>query len=111
MIGRWSACVVVAIALAGCQLINAVTEPTDLYTITPKSTFDPGLPDVLWQLSVDPPVAAANVNTGRIAIAMTPTSSDYYSKAAWTGRAPLMGQTRILDSVENSHKIVAEARA
>ena len=110
MIVRWSACVAIAIALAGCQLINAVTEPTDLYTITPKSTFDSGLPDVLWQLSVDPPVAAANINTGRIAIATTPTSSDYYSKAAWTDRAPLMVQTRIVDSFENSHKIVAVAR-
>src|SRR5882672_2924730 len=113
MIVRLAACVAAATLLAGCQFISAVdaaTEPQDLYTITPKSTFDPGLPDVLWQLSVDPPVAAANVNTGRIALAMTPTSSDYYAKAAWTDRAPLMVQTRIVDSFENTRKIVAVAR-
>ncbi len=40
----------------------------------------------------------------------TPTSSDYYSKTAWTDRAPLMVQTRIVDSFENSHKIVAVTR-
>jgi cholesterol transport system auxiliary component len=55
-------------------------------------------------------VAAANVNTGRIALAMSATSSDYYSKTAWTDRAPVMVQTRIVDSFENSHKIVAVAR-
>jgi cholesterol transport system auxiliary component len=110
MILRWAACGVAAVLLAGCELIKAAEEPTDLYTITPKSTFDPSMPDVYWQLSVDVPVAAANVNTGRIALAMSPTSSDYYSKTAWTDRAPVMVQTRIVDSFENSHKIVAVAR-
>jgi cholesterol transport system auxiliary component len=110
MILRWAACGVAAVLLAGCELIKAAEEPTDLYTITPKSTFDPSMPDVYWQLSVDVPVAAANVNTGRIALAMSPTSSDYYSKTAWTDRAPVMVQTRIVDSFENSKKIVAVAR-
>jgi cholesterol transport system auxiliary component len=99
-----------AVLLGGCQLISAAEEPTDLYTITPKSTFDADLPPVFWQLAVEVPVAAANLNTGHIAIAQSPTSSDYYSKTAWTDRAPLMVQTRIVDSFENSHKIVAVAR-
>src|SRR5690242_21872190 len=110
MMLRWAACGVAAVLLAGCELIKAAEEPTDLYTITPKSTFDASMPDVYWQLSVDVPTAAANVNTGRIALAMSPTSSDYYSKTAWTDRAPVMVQTRIVDSFENSHKIVAVAR-
>src|SRR6185503_164227 len=105
-------CVAVAAAmlLGGCELIKAAEEPTDLYTITPKSTFDPDMPAVFWQLSVEVPVASANVNTSRIAIAQSPTSSDYYAKTAWTDRAPLMVQTRIVDSFENSHKIIAVAR-
>jgi cholesterol transport system auxiliary component len=110
MILRWAACCMVAVLLAGCELIKAAEEPVDLYTITPKSTFDPSLPNVNWQLAVEVPTAAANVNTGRIAIAMSPTSSDYYSKTAWTDRAAVMVQTRIVDSFENSHKIVAVAR-
>ena len=100
----------VAVLLAGCDLIKAAEDPVDLYTVTPKSTFDPSLPNVNWQLAVEVPAAAANVNTGRIAIAMSPTSSDYYSKTAWTDRAAVMVQTRIVDSFENSHKIVAVAR-
>jgi cholesterol transport system auxiliary component len=113
MIFRLATLAGVVVLLAGCQFISAVdaaTEPQDLYTVTPKSTFDPDLPSVYWQLAVEPPVAAANLNTGRIAIAMTPTSTDYYAKAAWTDRAPLMVQTRIVDSFENTRKIVAVAR-
>ena len=99
-----------AALLAGCTLYEAATEPTDLYTVTPKSTFDPSLPAVYWQLAVEVPAAAANLNTGRMAIAFTPTSTDYYAKVAWTDRAPLMVQTRIVDSFENTRKIVAVAR-
>ena len=97
--GRMIAAVMLLAALSGCKILNAVTEPLDLYTVTPKSTFDPSLPDVFWQLTVEEPVAAGNLNTGRIAIAMSPTSSDYYSKTAWTDRLPLMVQTRIVEFV------------
>jgi cholesterol transport system auxiliary component len=108
MIVRLAVCAAAA-SLAGCALLQAA-DPQDLYTVTPKSTFEPDLPAVYWQLTVEAPAAAANLNTGRIALAMTPTSSDYYAKAAWTDRAPLMVQTRIVDSFENTRKIVAVAR-
>ena len=110
MISRWIALLGAAAVLGGCSLIQAAEEPTDLYQATPKSTFEPDMPSVQWQLAVEVPAAAANLNTGRIAISMTPTSSDYYAKTAWTDRAPAMVQTRIVDSFENSHKIVAVAR-
>lgn len=110
MMLRLFAAAMAALFLSGCQLIDAATETQDLYTVTPKSTFDPDLPAVYWQLAVEAPAAAANLNTGRIAIAMTPTSTDYYAKSAWTDRAPLMVQTRIVDSFENTRKIVAVAR-
>jgi cholesterol transport system auxiliary component len=110
MILRWAVSAVAAMLLAGCQLIQAAEEPTDLYQVSPKSTFDPDMPRVRWQLAVEVPVAAANLNTGRIAIAQSPTSFDYYAKTAWTDRAPLMVQTRIVDSFENSRKILAVAR-
>jgi cholesterol transport system auxiliary component len=109
MVMKWAA-LAAALLLGGCQLINAAEEPTDLYTITPKSTFEPDMPSVFWQLAVEVPNASAYLNTSRIAIAQSPTSSDYYAKTGWTDRAPLMVQTRIVDSFENSHKIIAVAR-
>ncbi len=110
MIARLATVLASGLLLGGCQLISAASEPNDLYTVTPKSTFDADIPAVLWQLAVEAPAAGAHLNTGRIALAMTPTSSDYYAKAAWTDRAPLMVQTRIVDSFENTRKIVAVAR-
>lgn len=113
MIFRWAVSAAAAAVLSGCQFVSAVdsvAEPTELYTVSPKSTFDADLPAVYWQLAVEVPAAAANLNTGRIALAMTPTSTDYYAKVAWTDRAPLMVQTRIVDSFENTRKIVAVAR-
>ena len=41
-----AAALAAALLLAGCQLIEAADEPHDLYTVTPKSTFDPDLPSV-----------------------------------------------------------------
>ena len=111
MILRLAACAAAAVVLAGCELIKAAEEPVDLYQITPKSTFDPGIPAVYWQLAVVVPQAAANLNTGRITLAHSPTQFDYYAKVAWTDRAPAMVQTRIIDSFENSGKIAAVARA
>lgn len=107
---RWAVVAVAGLSLAGCQLIQAAEEPTNLYQVSPKSTFEPNMPSVRWQLAVEVPAAAANLNTGRIALAMSPTSFDYYAKTAWTDRAPLMVQTRIVDSFENSRKILAVAR-
>ena len=110
MMFRLIAAAAAALLASGCQIIDAATETQDLYTVTPKSTFDSDLPAVYWQLAVEAPAASANLNTGRIALAMTPTSTDYYAKSAWTDRAPLMVQTRIVDSFENTRKIVAVAR-
>jgi cholesterol transport system auxiliary component len=110
MIFRLAVAATAAALAAGCTLYDAATEPTELYTVTPKSTFDPGLPAVYWQLSVEVPAAGANLNTGRIALAMSPTSTDYYTKVAWTDRAPVMVQTRIIDSFENTRKIIAVSR-
>lgn len=110
MISRWIALLGAAAVLGGCSLIQAAEEPTDLYQATPKSTFEPDMPAVFWQLAVEEPNASAYLNTSRIAIAQSATSSDYYAKTGWTDRAPLMVQTRIVDSFENSHKIVAVAR-
>ena len=107
---RFAALAAGVLLLGGCELIKAAEEPVDLYTITPKSTFEPDMPSVFWQLAVEVPNASAYLNTSRIAIAQSPTSSDYYAKTGWTDRAPLMVQTRIVDSFENSHKIVAVAR-
>ena len=98
--------------LAGCSslILPGQGDPAQLYTLTPKSTFAGDLPLVAWQLVIEPPVAAAGLNTSRIALQRTPVSLDYYARANWTDSAPLMVQTLLIESFENTGKIVAVSR-
>ena len=100
-------------ALAGCAgniLPGAQTEPPKLYVLTPKSTFAPDLPKVDWQLTVDVPIAEASLNTARIALKRSPISLEYYERANWIDTAPIMVQTLLVESFENSGRIVGVGR-
>ena len=100
-----------ASALSGCAAGALLLEdPPDLYTLTPKSTFDPDLPEVGWQLLVEIPVAAAGLDSVRIAIRETPFRLDYLADVAWTSRAPEMVQTLLVESFENTGRIVSVGR-
>ncbi len=106
------AAVALALAVAGCGgVIQELTgPPTDLYTLTPKSTFTTGLPQVAWQLVVEEPIASGGLNVQRIALRTHPTELKYFAQANWTERAPRMVQTLLVESFENSGAIVAVGR-
>lgn len=99
-----------ALTLGGCEILPQVGTPTDLYTLTPKTTFGSDLPRVNWQLIVELPVAAAALDTVRIALQHTPYTMEYYAKAAWTDNAPAMVQTLIIESFESTGSILAVGR-
>lgn len=98
-----------AALLAACSLPGA-GEPPQLYTLTPKSTFDTPLPTVEWQLVVERPIASAGLNTQRIAVQRTPVTMDYFARANWTDQAPALVQTLLIESFENTKKIRAVSR-
>ncbi|MDJ0950453.1 MAG: ABC-type transport auxiliary lipoprotein family protein [Alphaproteobacteria bacterium] len=104
----------VAVALtigvvAGC-IAPGQAQPPNLYDLSPKSTFSADLPNADWQLVVETPVAAAALNTPRIALKRGPAKVDYYDRAAWTDVAPQLVQTLIIESFENTKKIVSVGR-
>lgn len=100
--------------LAACEGIVPLPgqgpEP-ELFRLTPKSTFDEGLPVVSWQLLIDEPVTHGALNTTRLPIMLDHTRLQYYSEARWTDRIPIMVQTLMLESFQNSGKIVAVGRS
>jgi cholesterol transport system auxiliary component len=98
--------------VAGCGSVipGADTEPPKIYDLSPKSTFSPDLKKVSWQLVIDQPVAAASLNTTRIALSRSPVTVDYYARAVWTDSAPKLVQSRLVESFENSKKIVSVGR-
>jgi cholesterol transport system auxiliary component len=96
--------------LSGCTGLPLDKPPPRLFVLTPKTTFPADLPKVDWQLSVDPPIAQASLNTSRIAVHHTPISLDYYQGANWVDTAPKMLQTLLVESFESTGKIVGVGR-
>ena len=96
----------VAMTLGGCGTIIGPNEPPRRYRLTSKSTYPANLPNVNWQLMVEPASAAASINTDRIGLMQTPFRFNYYANANWIDRAPLMVQNLIIESFDNSGAIV-----
>lgn len=101
-----------ALAVSACQglIPGATRDPPRLYELTPKSTFDPTLPRLRSQLVVETPEAASGLTTSRIAVKQRPTTLDYYARSEWTDLAPRLVQTKLIESFENSRKIVGVGR-
>jgi cholesterol transport system auxiliary component len=115
--GRWigalAVLLVAAFALAGCTLegmLSSGAPAPSLYVLTPKSTFSGDLPNVDAQLVVEVPIASEGLNTHRIALRDSPLTLDFFANARWTERAPQMVQTLLVESFENTGKIVSVAR-
>ncbi|HVM79481.1 MAG TPA: ABC-type transport auxiliary lipoprotein family protein [Stellaceae bacterium] len=110
-LSRRSLVLAVPAALAGCGgVLGGSQPPPQLYTLTPARDFPAGLPNAKGQLLVEVPVAPGGLDTERIALMRSPVTLDYFANAAWTDRAPLMVQTLLVESFENSGKIGAIGR-
>ncbi len=106
-------CTMMGLLTAACgSLLNLPgTGPApDLYDLSPKSTFEEGLPVASYQLVVEEPVASRALDSDRIAIRTSPLELKYYAGARWSDRAPSLVQTLLVESFENSGLIVAVGR-
>jgi cholesterol transport system auxiliary component len=100
-----------ATVLAACEgVLPGQGPPPRLFVLTPKSTFPESLPTVDWQLIIEVPVAATGLDTTRISLQRSPVEHEYYARANWTDRTPTLVQTLLVESFENSRKIVAVGR-
>lgn len=98
-------------SIAGCGTLLPGQGPAPrLFQLTPKTTFPEGLPKVDWQLVLEAPYAPAALDTTRIGLMPLATRFEYYARANWTDRAPLMIQTLMTESFDNTGKIVAVGR-
>ena len=106
---RVLAFLLLAVGLATTACVNALDlvkgEPLRLFDLTPKSTFDDSLPKVEARITIDVPSAATGLNTAKIAVKPTPTQFEYYARAQWVDVVPVMTQTLLLESFDNSEKI------
>jgi cholesterol transport system auxiliary component len=98
-----------SLGLAGCSGLLAPPPPA-LYELTPKSTFDADLPDVKWHLLIDPVTAPSSLDTERITISEGPVRVDYYAGVEWTERSTEMVYTLLVESFENTGRIISIGR-
>ena len=99
--------IVIVLALAGCSGLFGGSAPAHLYRVTPKSTYPANLPHRAVQILVDAPLAPAGLDTARIALSRSAVSIDYFADSEWTDRAPLLVQTALVESFENSNTVNA----
>lgn len=99
-----------ALASACTNVLPGAGPPPRLFQLTPKSTFPDDTAPVDWQLVIEPPLAAAGLDTTRIALHRAAVELEYYARANWIDLAPAMIQTLVVESFENSGKIVAVGR-
>lgn len=92
---------------SGLAQLSSATTPTELFTLTPKSTFSPSLPQLNEQIVVLEPTATAAVDTDRIAVQPTPLQVQYLPGAGWVDRAPVIVQTLLIESFENTGRVPA----
>jgi cholesterol transport system auxiliary component len=101
-----------ALGLSACTGLMPGSGPApDLYTLSPKSSFDTALPDVSWQLVVEVPFASGGLATQSIALRSNALELRYFAGARWIERAPRLVQTLLVESFENTGRIVAVGRA
>lgn len=98
------------LVLGGCGILfKAATTTPSLYTLVSASGFAAG-PQVPWQLVVEEPLASRAIDTDYIALMPSTTEVKYFDNARWAERAPRMVQTLLVESFENSGRIVAVGR-
>ena len=103
---RWLAGAM-TLLLAGCGSLLGLPPSPHLYRVTPKSTYPANLPHLQTQILVEVPLAPAGLDSARIALSRSAVSIDYFADSEWTERVPLLVQTALLESFENSGAIAA----
>jgi cholesterol transport system auxiliary component len=98
---------ILILALPACSGLFGGGSPPHLYRVTPKSSYPPNLPHPAVQLLIDLPLSPAGLDTTRIALTRSAVSIDYFADAEWTDRAPVLIQTALVESFENSRALIA----
>lgn len=114
VINRWSriaGLLVITAGLSACGFKLPGSGPApNIYDLSPKSTFDADLPQVAQQLVVEEPSSARGIDSDRIALRPSPIEVKYFAGARWVDRGPRMVQILLVESFENTGKIIAVGR-
>ena len=105
-----AAVLLLAMTVTACAAIPGLGPAPNIYELAPKTTFRLDLPKVDWQLDVEEPLANGGLDTNRIALLTSPIEVKYFANSRWIDRAPKLWQTLLVESFENTGKIVGVGR-
>lgn len=109
--GRITGLLALTAALSACGFTLPGSGPApDIYDLSPKNSFDEDLPKIKLQLVVEEPSSARGIDSDRITLRPSPIKIKYFAGARWVDRAPRMVQILLVESFENTGKIVAVGR-
>lgn len=109
--GRIAGLIAVTVLLSACGFTLPGSGPAPLtYDLSPKSTFDGDLPEIKQQLVVEEPSSARGIDTDRITLRPSPIEIKYFAGSRWVDRAPRMVQILLVESFENTGRILAIGR-
>jgi cholesterol transport system auxiliary component len=96
--------------LTACSALPGLGPAPNVYQLAPKTTFRTDLQQVNWQLAIEEPIADAGLDTNRIATMASPVEVKYLADSRWIDRVPKLLQTLLVESFENTGKIVGVGR-
>ncbi len=92
-------------ALAACSLPGERKAPRRV-RLTPAQDFPPSMPSVAWTLMVNEPQATLSLNSAKVAYIGEKKQIEYLATAEWASRAPEMVMELLVESFQNSNKIL-----
>ncbi len=92
-------------SLAACSLPGERKAPRRV-RLTPAEEFPPSMPSVAWTLVVNEPTATLSLNTANVAYIGEKKQIEYLATAEWASRAPEMIMELLVESFQNSNKIL-----
>ncbi len=101
-----------SLPLAGCADVLGPGEASQIYLLHASTPPTPSGPKVPWSLSVMRPGAAESLDTARIPVVKADGVMDYYAKAQFPDRVPVIVQDALVANFENGGRIdrVSNAR-
>lgn len=97
--------------LGGCALTELGSgEPARMFVITPVGVDVNSAPKVRAAITIKEPYASAEVNTPKILYRPSPHEVVYIGEVRWSDTAPVIFQTALIDTFEQSGAFDAVAR-
>ncbi len=94
-----------AVLLTGCK-VPGTEKPPQRVRLSAATEFAPNMPSVGWVLRVQEPQTTLSLDTARVAYVALGGNIQYLATAEWASRGPEMVMELLVESFQNSNRIL-----